>query len=98
MRHAAAAIVTDDGKLLEAEVLHHLDLIQRHVALRIVGMVRSVRHLAAVAVATKVWRNDGVLLRELRTDEAPCDVRHRRTVQQQEGRTLSALDDVNRGA
>ena len=59
MRHPAAAVVADDRELVEAEVLHHLDLIERHRALRVVAEVRRVRHLAAVAVAAQVGCNDG---------------------------------------
>jgi hypothetical protein len=33
-----AAIVPDDGEAVEAEGAHHLDLVERHRALRVVGV------------------------------------------------------------
>ena len=37
---AAAAVVADDGKAIEAVVLHHFDHVEGHRALRVVGVVR----------------------------------------------------------
>ena len=98
VRDAPAAIVADDRKPVEAEMLHHFDLVERHRALRVVGMILAVRRLAAVAVAAQVRRDDRVLLREFRRDEPPRDVRLRRAVQQQQRRTLAADDAVDRRA
>ena len=90
MRDASAAIVADDGKLVEAEVLHHFDLVERHRALRVVGVVLAIRRLAAVAVSTQVGNNHGSCRGELRRDEPPRDMGLRRTVQQQDRRTRPA--------
>ena len=86
VRDASAAIVADDGELVEAEVLHHLDLIEGHRALRVVGVVLAVRRLAAVAVSAEIGHDHGVLGGELRRHESPRDVGLRRAVQQQDRR------------
>ena len=98
MRDAAAAIVTNHGKTIEAEMLHHFNLIKRHRALRIVGMIFAIGRLAAVAVSAKVGSNHRVLSREFRSDNPPGDVRLRCAVQQQKRRPLPANDAVDRGA
>ena len=54
MADASAAIVAHDGKPVEAEMLHHLDLVERHRPLGIVGVVLAVGRLAAVAVAAQM--------------------------------------------
>ncbi len=61
---AAAAVLADDGEALEAEVPHHLDLVLRHRALRIVRVVGQPLRLAAVAVAAQVGGDDRELLGE----------------------------------
>src|SRR5438128_1926123 len=82
MGNPSAAVVTRDGKTVEAEMLHHLNLIERHCAFRVVRMIFAVRRLAAVAVPTKICGNDGIFRRELRSDHPPGDVRLRRAMQQ----------------
>ena len=63
---AAAAILADDREPVEAEVLHDVDLVLRHRALRIVRMIGQALRLAAVAVAAQVAGDDGEVLGELR--------------------------------
>jgi hypothetical protein len=66
VRHPAAAILSDDGKLVEAEVLHDFYLIECHRALRVVDVHLAVGWFAAVAVATKVGDDDRASRGELR--------------------------------
>jgi hypothetical protein len=66
--------VADNGELLEAEVLHHLDLVERHRALGVVGVILSVRRLAAVAVAAEIGNDHRPRRSQLRRDEAPRDM------------------------
>jgi hypothetical protein len=61
-------------------------------------VIGRVRRLAAVAVAAQVRHDDGELLRELRRNQPVRDVALRRPVQEQQRRTLAALDDVDLGA
>ncbi len=98
MRHAPAAIVTDHGEALEAEVAHQLDLVLRHRALGIVDVLVAVFGLAAVAVAAQVRRDDGVLLCKLRRHAIPREVSERRAVDQQERWAAAADDRVQRCA
>ena len=92
---APAAIVADDGELVEAETLHHFDLIERHRALRVVGVVLAVRRLAAVAVAAQVRRDHRVVLRQLGRDQAHRDMRLRRAVHQQQRRTRTGVHEID---
>ena len=91
MCHARAAIVADDGEAIETEVLHHFDLIQRHGALRVIGVVRSALGLAAVAVAAQVGRDDRVFLGELGRDPVPDRMRLGGAVQKSRGGPLPAM-------
>jgi hypothetical protein len=54
MRHASTAVLSDDRELVEAEMLHDFDLVERHGALRVVLVVRAVGRLAAVAIAAEI--------------------------------------------
>jgi len=98
MRDAAAAVLADHGELGEPEVAHHVHLVLRHRALRVVRVIGQALRLAAVAVAAQIRRHDRELLREARRDVAPRVVRERRTMQQQQGRAVAALHGVNRRA
>ena len=88
MADAAAAIMADECELLEPELAHDLDLIERHRALGVVGVILAVRRLAAVAVATQVGDDDGVVLGEIGRHQPPRDHRLRRAMQQQHRRAL----------
>ena len=50
MRHAPAAILTDNRELVEAEVTHDVDLVLRHRALRVIRVIGQALRLAALAV------------------------------------------------
>src|SRR5260370_29013237 len=71
MRNTATAVVTNHGKTIETEMFHHLNLIERHGAFRIIRMVFAVRRLAAVAISAKIRSNDGIFCREFRSDNPP---------------------------
>ena len=97
-RDAAAAIVPDDGELLEAELAHDFDLVLRHRALGVARVIVAFGRLAAVAVAAQVRRDDGEALRERRRDVSPFEMRLRPALQQQHGRPAAADDAVDLGA
>ena len=79
---APAAIVAHHRELVEAETLHHLDLIERHRALRVIDVILAVGRLAAVAVAAQVGRDHRVVLGQIGGEVAHRDVRLRRAVHQ----------------
>jgi hypothetical protein len=89
MGDTSATIVTEDSELFEPELAHHFDLIERHGTLGIILVIDPVGRLAAVAVAAQIGHDHGVVPRQVRGDEAPRDHRLRRTVQQQDRRTLA---------
>ena len=98
VRHAAAAVMTHDGKPVEAEMLHQIDLVLRHGALGIVDVVLAVLGLAAVAVAAQVRRDDGVFLRQFRRHAKPRQVGQRGAVDQEQGRAAATDHRVQRRA
>ena len=95
MRHPGTAVVTDHGEPLEPERRHQRDLVGRHGAERVPGVVGTRLGTVGVAVAAQVGRDDGVLPRQLRGDAVPHDVALREAVQQQDRRALAAADGVD---
>src|SRR4029077_1526847 len=85
-------------ELLVAERAHHLDLVLRHRALGVVGVVGQAVRFLAVAVAAQVGGDHGEALRELGRDLVPDRVRLGVAVQQQERRADPALHEVDRSA
>ena len=71
--HAASAIMPDYGKPVVAQVLHHLDAIQRHGAFGIVGVVFAVRRLGGIAVASEIAHDERKILGEIGRNKPPCD-------------------------
>jgi hypothetical protein len=51
---ASAAVVAAEGEVLEAEVLHNLDLIECHSAFGVAGVVFAALGLGGVTVSTQV--------------------------------------------
>src|SRR5215471_9684775 len=95
MRDSSAAIVADNWKRVVAEMLHYLDLVQRHRSLRVVRVIVSVRRLAAVTVTAKIRRDDGVTIRKFGRNESPCDMRKRSAVQQEQRWSLTAGYEID---
>ena len=83
MRNPAAAVMADDRESAEAEFFHDLDLILRHRALRITGVIVAVGRLAAIAVPTQISRDNSEFLRQSRRDQPPFKVRLRPALQEQ---------------
>src|SRR5262249_50303896 len=79
------------------EVSHDFDLVLSHGAFGVIGMIRSVRGLAAVSVAAEIGGYDGKPLGQRRRHFVPHGMSLRITVQQQDRRTAFSPDCVDRG-
>ena len=91
----AAAVVAGHAELLEAEMLHHFDLVLRHAAERIIAVIFAPARFSAVAVAAQIGRDHGEILREPRRDEMPVRVRERVAVNQQYRRPAAAVTQID---
>ena len=80
-RHAigdpTTAIVTGDGELPVAEMLHHRDLVGGHGALGIRAMIGRSGRLTTVAVAAQIGRDNREILGQPRRHLVPHDMRLR---------------------
>ena len=94
----AASVMTGGEKCVEAKGLHDLDLVLRHGAERIAGMVGTARRLFAVAVAAQIGGDHGELFRQRRRDRMPRQMIERIAVHQQERRPAAAGDGDDAGA
>jgi hypothetical protein len=68
------AIVAGDEELPKAEMLHDLQLIERHAAERIVAVILASARFAAVTVAAKVSRDHREVLCKPGRNEMPVDM------------------------
>ena len=75
VRHAAAAIVSDQREFLKSPAGHHIHLVLGHGAFGIIHMVFAVGRLAAVTVAAKIGGHHRELLGQPGSDVPPFDVR-----------------------
>jgi hypothetical protein len=91
VRHARPAVMPCHHERVEPERGHHLDIVLRHRAERIVGVIRLARRLLGVAVTAQVGRHHGELLREARRELVPRQMRERVAVQQQQGGTIAPM-------
>ena len=62
VQHAGAAVVAGGEEFVVAERRHHLDLVLRHGAERIVFMVVAARRLFGIAVAAQIGGDHGEVL------------------------------------
>ena len=88
------------GKLLKSKMAHDLYLVERHTALRVVGVILAIRRFASVAIATQVGSHYGEFPGQPRCDFVPHDVCLRVAVQEQQRRTFAArnyMDSCARG-
>jgi len=83
VRDTRAAIMSRDQEALVAVVTHHINLVLRHGAKRIVLVPFSVLRFTGIAVTAEIGHVDREVLRQLRRYFVPCDMRFRVTVQQQ---------------
>jgi len=93
---AGTAIVAGDEELAIAERLHDLDLVLRHRAERVVDVVGpGVIRADTVAIAAQIACDDMEMLGQPIGDLVPGDMGQRVAVQQQQGRTVTAMPQVN---
>ena len=88
--------MTGDHELAVTEMLHHLDLVERHGAEGIVDVVlTTILGADAVAIAAQVGTDDMEVPDEPVCDAMPRHMRERIAMQQQERRTFAAMAQVN---
>ena len=93
--YAPAAVVAAEGEALEAEVPHHLDLVERHRPLGVGFVVWCTLWLGGVSVAPEVRDDHREVLGEAWGDEVPHGERLGAAVEQQHRRSLAPADDVD---
>ena len=64
VQHARAAIMPRRGKALEAELRHDLDIVRRHGAEGIIGVVLAVGRLGGIAIAPEIGAHHGEVARQ----------------------------------
>ena len=84
------AVVTADKEFLEAEMHHHVELILRHAAKRVVAVIGQPARFAAVAIAAQIGCHHREIFRQQRRDYMPMHVRKRIAVHQQQRRAIAA--------
>ena len=87
-----AAVVPSGVEFVEAERGHHLDLILRHRAKRIILVVLAAWRLLGIAVAAQIRAHHGEFFRQCRCDLQPRQMRERVAVHQQHRWSLAAVD------
>ena len=92
VQHAGAAIVAGAIELVEAERLHHLELILAHGAERIVLVLVAARHLFGIAVAAQVGRNHGEFFRQARREFLPREMAERIAMDKKQRRPFAAFE------
>src|SRR5215208_3406673 len=93
---APAAVVAAEGEALEAEVAHHLDLIECHRPLRVGLVIGGGLGLGGVTVSAQVGGDHREVFGEARGDEVPHGVRLGAAVEQQQRRPTAAVTDPDR--
>ncbi len=93
---ARAAVVPGNEEPAVAELFHHLDLVLRHRPERIVDVVGAGFVRAdTVAIAPEIGGDDVEMLGETARDLAPGHMGQRVAVQQQQGRPVAAMAQVD---
>jgi hypothetical protein len=93
-----AAVVARHGELLKAQIAHHQHLVPGHRALAVGLVAGAAWGLAAVAVATQVGQDHGMVFGEYWGHVMPHDVGLRVAVQQQHGTAAAADQRVDADA
>ena len=91
VQHAGAAVVAGGEELFVAERRHHLDLVLRHGAERIVFVVVAARRLLEIAIAAQVGGDHGEVLGQPRREFLPGQVAERIAVHEQKRRPIAAM-------
>jgi hypothetical protein len=93
---APAAVVAAEGEALEAEVLHHFDLIECHSAFGVAGVVFAALRLGGVTVSAQVRSDYREVFGEARGEEVPHRERLGAAVEQHQRRPAAAVTDSDR--
>src|SRR5260370_6529002 len=93
---AGAAVVHDDEEFAVAELLHDLDLVLRHRPEGIVDIIfAAVFGAYAVAIAPEIGSDHMKMLGKPRRDLMPGDMGQGIAVQQQQGRAVAAVPQMD---
>lgn len=87
MQDTRAAVMARRIKLVKAERRHHLDLILRHRAERITGMILAAGRFFGITVAAQVGADDGEIARQGRRNFVPRQMIEGIAVHQQQRRS-----------
>ena len=90
MQHAAAAVVAGGHKAIKPERRHHLDLVLRHGAERIAGMILAAGWFFGIAVAAQIGGDHGEFARQRRRNLEPRQMIKWIAVHQQNRRSVAA--------
>ena len=91
VQHAGAAVVAGGEEAVVAERRHHLDLVLRHGAERIVLVVVAARRLLGIAIAAQVGGDHGEVLRQPRREFLPRQMAERIAMHEQKRRPAAAM-------
>ena len=91
VQHAGAAVVAGGKEAVVAERRHHLDLVLRHGAERIVVVVVAARRLFGIAIAAQIGGDHGEVLGQPRREFLPGQVAERIAVHEQKRRPAAAM-------
>jgi hypothetical protein len=87
--------VAAKGETLEAEVLHHLELIQGHSAFGVLGVPFAALGLGGVTVSAQVGGDYREVFGEARGDEVPHRKRLGTAVEQQDRRSFISTNGID---
>jgi hypothetical protein len=90
VQHAGAAVVAGGEEFIVTERGHDLDLVLRHGAKRIAGMVVAARRLFGIAVAAQIGQDHAELLDQRRRHLGPVQMGEWIAVHQQQRRPAAA--------
>src|SRR5690349_1747035 len=95
MGDASPAVMTGDLKLIKAQYLHYRDVVTRHAALAVGGMITAGVGFATVPVAAQISENHREVFGQLRRHFVPAYVCLRIPVKQKQRRSAAGHSRVN---
>ena len=97
VRDPSTSVVTRDGEVPEAQLLHDLHQVASHGPLGVGGVVRRRGRTIAPSVAAEIGADDGKRFGQPRRDFAPHEMRLGKAVQQEDRRAGAVGADEDPG-